>query len=341
MNDETERSTEIAPLDADASTVALLNKSEIDQQIATAHKYPRSVERFRTTVRTLACLTEATAEECSYALKRDGKMIVGPSARFAEILAAAWGNCRAGARVVDDRGTHIVAQGSFLDLQSNVAITYEVQRRVTDKNGRRYGDDMLVTTANAACSIALRNAILKGIPKAIWIEQWDEARRTAVGDAKTHTTRRDNAMRKFGQMGVVPERVLAVLQVASVDDITQEHLEVLQGMLNTLKEGDAKLDELFPPVAANGDAPKGDEPKSGADKLKEKLGGGPNTPKAGAVITVSEIAKMIDAAKTLDDLAVAHDLAGRWPDKKQRADLVTKVAFKKAELEKLQDGKAS
>ena len=32
---------------AEAGTVALLNKSEIDMQVATAHKYPRSVKRFR------------------------------------------------------------------------------------------------------------------------------------------------------------------------------------------------------------------------------------------------------------------------------------------------------
>ena len=40
---------------AEAGTVALLNKSEIDMQVATAHKYPRSVKRFRD--ETLAMVT--------------------------------------------------------------------------------------------------------------------------------------------------------------------------------------------------------------------------------------------------------------------------------------------
>lgn len=56
----------------------------------------------------------------------------------------------------------MTAQGVFHDLERNVAITYEVRRRIVDKNGRRYKPDMIGVTANAACSIALRNAILRG-----------------------------------------------------------------------------------------------------------------------------------------------------------------------------------
>ena len=102
---------------AEAGTVALLNKSEIDMQVATAHKYPRSVKRFRDETLAMVTLNENVAQECIYSLPRDGKNIEGPSARFAEVVASAWGNSRAGARVVSDVGDFVTAQGVFHDLE--------------------------------------------------------------------------------------------------------------------------------------------------------------------------------------------------------------------------------
>ena len=151
-------SNELEVMAADSSMVALLNKSEIDQQIATAHKYPRSIKRFRDEAQAMVTLNEKVASECIYALPRDNKVIEGPSARFAEVVASAWGNSRAGARVVSDQGDFVTAQGVFHDLERNVAITYEVQRRIVNKQGVRFKAGMIGVTANAACSVALRNA---------------------------------------------------------------------------------------------------------------------------------------------------------------------------------------
>lgn len=263
---------ELANLEPESSTVALLNKSEIDQQIATAHRYPRSIKAFRGEVLTLATLTEEVAEECSYALPRDGKTIVGPSARFAEILASAYGNCRAGARVVDDRGDHIVAQGAFLDLQKNVAVTYEVQRRIVDKSGRRFKPDMIGVTANAACSIALRNAILKGVPKALWSDLWEQARKVALGDATTLANRRAKAAEKLGHYGISETAILAKLGRASMDEVTVDDIGILLGLFTAIKEGDTSPEEAFAADGAASAAPP-PEPGKGAQGLKEKLGG--------------------------------------------------------------------
>src|ERR1700687_4952538 len=84
------------------SMVGLIAAAEIDQQIATAHKYPRSLVTFRKEALQMVTLTEVIAQECIYALKRADKVIQGPSARFAEIIFSAWGNARAGARVVHE-----------------------------------------------------------------------------------------------------------------------------------------------------------------------------------------------------------------------------------------------
>lgn len=247
MNDE---GTEIVT--ADSGTVALLNKSEIDMQIATAHKFPRSIKRFRDEALAMVTLNEAVAQECIYSLPRDGKMIEGPSARFAEVVASAWGNSRAGARVVSDRGEFVTAQGVFHELERNVAITYEVQRRITGKNNRRFSADMIGVTANAACSIALRNAILKGVPKAFWSDLYESARSAAIGDVQTLANRRARALTVLQKMGVTAEQVFAKLGVAGVEDITLEHLGILFGITTALREGDTTPEQAFSVEGAAG-----------------------------------------------------------------------------------------
>ena len=229
----------------EGGTVALLNKAEIDQQITTAHAYPRSVKRFRDDSLAMVTLTENVAAGCIYALPRDGKVIEGPSARFAEVIASAWGNCRAGARVVNEGPEFVTAQGVFHDLERNVAITYEVQRRITGKGGKRFSADMIGVTANAACSIALRNAILKGIPKAFWSDMYDAARKTAAGNATTLGTRRADAIKAFQVYGVNETQILATLKRPGVADITLDDLVVLRGLFTAIKEGDTTPEQAF------------------------------------------------------------------------------------------------
>ena len=153
MNDQYEEGREVAGISVESGTVAVLNRSEIEQQVTTAHKFPRSIKRFRQEALQMVTLNESVAESCIYALPRGNKTIEGPSARFAEVVASAWGNCRAGARVVSDAGDFITAQGVFYDCERNVGLTYEVQRRITDSKGKRYNADMIGVTGNAASSM--------------------------------------------------------------------------------------------------------------------------------------------------------------------------------------------
>ncbi|MEQ8034299.1 hypothetical protein [Xanthomonas sp. WHRI 6106] len=224
---------------------AMINRSEIEQQITTARRFPRSLKRFRDEAIQMVTLSQSIAEQCVYALPRDGKTIEGPSARFAEIVASAWGNNRAGARVIDDKGEFITAQGVFHDLERNVAITYEVQRRIVDRQGRRFKADMIGVTANAACSIALRNAVLKGVPKAFWEDMYVEARKVIMGDIKTLANRRADALAHFQRFGISAEQVCAKLDVAGVEDIGLEHLVLLRGIVTAIKEGDTTPEDAF------------------------------------------------------------------------------------------------
>lgn len=240
---EREMSSALAPRDSDV--LGVLSRAEIDQQIATAHKFPRSVDAFRKRALGLVSLNESIARGCVYALPRDGKVIEGPSVRFAEIIQSTWGNARSGARVVDVDDEYVTAQGIFHDLQSNSAICYEVRRRITNKKGQRFNADMIGVTANAACSIALRNAIQRGIPRAFWDDIYEAARKTIMGDFKTLENRRQEAIKAFMPYGVTKEQIFELLKIGGLHDMQPEHLVQLHGVLNAIKEEGSTPEEIF------------------------------------------------------------------------------------------------
>jgi hypothetical protein len=307
-----EESPEI--MTAESGTVALLNKSEIDQQIATAHKYPRSIKRFMGEAEQLVTLSEEVAEECVYALPRkemnkdtgrwETKTLEGPSARFAEIIFSCWGNARAGARVISDVGDFVTAQGVMHDLERNVAITYEVQRRIIDSKGKRYKPDMIGVTANAGSSIALRNAILKVIPKALWSPLYNKARQTIMGTAETLSNRRLAALANFQKRGVSGETIFEHFGVAGVEEITLEHLATMRGYLTAIKEGDTTVEVLFnkdDPAATGKSPPAGvAKPPYDLELFKKNLPGWQKTIAEGKK-TPDQIITMLESKGALSD----------------------------------------
>lgn len=140
----------------------------VDVQVSTARRFPRSITQFVHSATEMATLTPEIAASCVYAIPRDGKTIEGPSARLAEIVASAWGNLRIQAGATSDDGRFVVARGEAWDVQTNVAIGFEVKRKITNRGGATFSDDMIVVTGNAAASIALRNAVFKTVPSSFW-----------------------------------------------------------------------------------------------------------------------------------------------------------------------------
>jgi len=235
----------VTPTHMGATALEMVTKAEIDTQIATAKKYPRSIKQFMDTALQMVTLNEEVAASCNYGLPRGGKIIEGPSARFAELIYSAWGNARAGARVVHEDSRFVTSQGICHDLQSNTMITFEVKRRITTKHGKTFDDDMIGVTGNAAASIALRNAILKVIPKAFWQPLYNEARRVSMGDSKTLATRRADALAFMQKFGVTLDMVLAKFELKGVEDISLEHLVVLRAAATSIKDGEATVESLF------------------------------------------------------------------------------------------------
>lgn len=246
---ETER--EIAPV------TDIIASSEFERQLDYARRYPRSLAAWKRRAWGMVTLDEKVAEKCFYALPRkernketgkmETKMIQGPSARFAEIIVSTWGNCKAGARVAgeDSAGQHVRGQGSFIDLETNFSCGFEVTRRITTSDGRKYNADMIQVTGNAAASIAYRNASLKGIPGALWNPIFEAAKKAAVGDIKSLKTKRDEAIALFNKMGIPTEVLFAVAAIKGIDDIDGEVLLFMKGLQNAIKDADTDVETIL------------------------------------------------------------------------------------------------
>jgi hypothetical protein len=235
--------------EASPGLAVALARAEIDTQISTARAYPRSVGTALNDMIGMATMNPVIAEDCIYAVPRGGKTIRGPSIRFAEIARAAWGNCRDGARVthVDRLEKFVECEAMFHDLQSNIATTSTVRRKIELKKGRTTIDDDMTQLAGAAgMSIARRNAILGGMPRFVWQQAVDAVEKAIRGDIKTLGERRDRAIAYFAKTGIGIERLLKAVNKPTPEDLDLDDLMTMTGWRTAIQHGDSTLDEIFP-----------------------------------------------------------------------------------------------
>ena len=233
-----------------ADMLSALNRSEVDIQIATAKQYPRNLDAVLNKIKTYASNDQETAEDCFYVLRRRGaggqeSVIEGLSVRMAEIIASAWGNLRVATRIIGNDGKMITAQAVCHDLETNLAVSKEVKRRITDRNGKTFSEDMQVVTGNAASSIAFRNAVLAVIPKAITKRIIEEVKQVALGKAIDLETSRQNVIAYYNKLGVTQEQLFFYLGISGAEEIDQKMVYELRSTANAIKEGDTTVDETF------------------------------------------------------------------------------------------------
>lgn len=227
-----------------------LNRSEIDQQVATAKQYPRHLPTVLNQIQTYATMDTDTASECFYVLHRNGaggttQTIDGLSVRMAEIIANAWGNLRVATRIIGNDGKTITAQAVCHDLETNVAISTEVKRSILTKNGYTFSQDMQVVTGNAAAAIAFRNAVLKVIPKAVTKRVIEEVKKVALGKALDLETMRQTIIQYFAKFNVTEQMIFDLLQIKKREELDNERVFLLKGLYNAIKEGDTTVEEAF------------------------------------------------------------------------------------------------
>ena len=252
---------EVLPVEAQSlqqAPVDVLERANVDSQVATAKQYPRNIRRSIDNSIVMATMDNETAQSCGYALPRGGKPITGPSVHLAKIIVSNWGNMRTEAKVVQITDKQIISRGTAWDLETNVASAFEVRRSIIDKKGNRFSDDMITVTGNAANSIAYRNAVFSVVPKAVVDKVYKAAQNCITGDLSNNEKllkRRTDAINYFkDEWGITEEEVVKLCGKQTVNQIKADEITLLLGMVQSLKDGDTTVDELMKPIRESKEA---------------------------------------------------------------------------------------
>ncbi|GAE83379.1 hypothetical protein [Bacteroides reticulotermitis] len=252
---------EVLEVNAQESQIVQLDaveRANVDSQVATAKQYPRDIRRSIDNSVVMATMNGETAQSCGYALPRGGKPITGPSVHLAKIIVSNWGNMRTEAKVVQITEKQVISRGTAWDLETNVASAFEVRRSIIDKYGKRYSDDMITVTGNAANSIAYRNAVFAVIPKAITDRVYHAAQKFITGDlsdADKLLKKRASVINAFkNDYGVLEEEVIKLCGKQTSNQINANELSLLIGIIQSLKDGDTTVDELMKPIRGTKEA---------------------------------------------------------------------------------------
>lgn len=249
-NESQSASLEVLP----ASALEAITRGEIDVQIATAHRYPRSLDMYKKRAIAMACIDVETAESCLYCRPvGGGKNAEGMSVRMAEIVGSCYGNLRVGAIIIEQTETYIKARGVAHDLETNFASSSDIIESTLKQDGKTpYDARMRVTVAKAAVAKARRDATFQVVPRAI-ARPIERAVRALLADESIQTfeERRNGVVKWIDEkLKIDPKRVWAMLGITGPGDLQQEHLHTLAGLKTAIRENDTTIDEAFPGIAA-------------------------------------------------------------------------------------------
>jgi hypothetical protein len=252
---ENQTETQSASLEVlPASALEAITRGEIDIQIATAHRYPRSLDMYKKRAIAMATIDVETAESCLYARPvGGGKVAEGMSVRMAEIVGSCYGNLRVGAIIIEQTETYIKARGVAHDLETNFASSSDIIESTLKQDGKTpYDARMRVTVAKAAVAKARRDATFQVVPRAI-ARPIERAVRALLADESIQTfeERRNGVVKWIDEkLKIDAKRVWAMLGITGPGDLQQEHLETLAGLKTALRENDTTIDEAFPGIVA-------------------------------------------------------------------------------------------
>lgn len=236
-----------------SAAIEAISNAEVNQQIATAHKFPRlDIQKIQDNMKKMAAFSAESASDCFYTLERTDTrtgqkvFIYGPSVRLSEVAIICWRNMHTASRIIDvDRvNRQVTAQAVCWDLETNV-------RRATEFSLPIYtrGKDAVKLTSQAAIAFADRNAIFKVIPRNVWAPVFEHCMKVAGGGLEPLPLRIKRAIEFFEtKHNVSVERLLAKFGYDKPEQITETDLQTLTGFKTAIKEEIATPEVLFPAV---------------------------------------------------------------------------------------------
>ena len=142
----------------------------------------------------------------------------------------------------------ICARARVTDLENNVC--YDITFMKDIPNGVK--DSNISLTLNSALGGALRQAISRVITEAEigsalrkvveFVNNYDKE--LAMKGKLDITKQAYGAVQYFVKQGVLAQKILDKIGIPSINDMTVEHVNMLRGFANAIKEG-ATVDEIF------------------------------------------------------------------------------------------------
>ena len=223
-----------------------LMRSQTQFHTAVAVQRPRNLDKV-----VAAVLREAefAGDAFYYSFPMGGKKIEGPSIGLAMAVAREWGNCAVPVEYYETPAEWIF-NAHFVDLERGFTVSRVFRKKKGKGAFKKLEDDRAEDmTFQAAQSRAIRNVVLAGVPR--WLtDQAKERAKEAVlkGISKEGlASATEKALKFLAGYGITEARVLAVLGKPK-SAWASEDIATLRGMASQLKDGQATVEQLFPPV---------------------------------------------------------------------------------------------
>jgi hypothetical protein len=201
----------------------------------------------------LAALAAAAGDDWYYRWpvkdrKRDRTdWVEGPSIKMANDLARIYGNNKVFCPLIEDRGTHWIFHGCFVDLETGFNLSRPFQQR---KSASRMGDDAerrLDIAFQIGVSKAERNVVVNAL-QTFADFALTEAKAAIVDKiGKNIEGYRQRLLERLASNKVAVERVEAVVGRAAKDWLAPDIARVI-AMMTAIADGMATLNETFPPL---------------------------------------------------------------------------------------------
>lgn len=250
-----------------AGTVAIESEravAEAQGKLVIAKRFPRNQALAYANIID-ACRRPGLAEEAGYSFPRGGEVIMGPSIRLAEMLAANWGNVDYGLRELSRKEGVSEMEAYCWDLETNTMSSqkFTVRHiRDTRAGAKALTDerDIYELTANLGAR-RLRARILAILPADLVQAAVDQCKKTIAGGGDLPIADRIRKMvLAFKSLGV-PAALIEKRLGHPLDSTTGDELVDLLQIHNSLRDGMSALGDWFGDGKPADDIPMGDEPK--------------------------------------------------------------------------------
>lgn len=227
------------------TTQAATALQEIQGAIFLAKQFPRDEQTVFGKLMT-ACRRASLAKAAAYAFPRGGATITGPSVNIARVAAQIYSNVRWGYDIVRSDDEEVTLEGWAWDIENNVKVTAQdhFKKLIYRKAGGWIKPDErdLRELISRRAAFLIRNCLLQILPKDLIEDALAICKQTLVKGIKDPKSESKQLIVDFGAYNVTVEMLQELAQSKEWD---AETIIELQGVLNSIREGNTKVRDHF------------------------------------------------------------------------------------------------